>query len=155
MLTTYPQHLLLLLPITRLELPGWGRLCSAVGLFRYDDDHWRTAPVKIIRGKLHGYRMRLRLSDWSDRMTFFLGRYYDLPTQLLMSICLRPGDRFIDIGANIGMISLLAARLVGPSGRVDSVEPNPKCIEIFREHIALNPIGNIHIHPVAAGRGIE
>ncbi|MDX1539768.1 MAG: hypothetical protein R3349_00050, partial [Geminicoccaceae bacterium] len=31
---------------------------------------------------------------------------------------LRPGDVFVDVGANIGWYSLLAARIVGPTGRV-------------------------------------
>ncbi|MDQ3078240.1 MAG: hypothetical protein M3Q83_05285, partial [Pseudomonadota bacterium] len=35
---------------------------------------------------------------------------------------LKPGDTFVDAGANIGIFSVLAARLVGPSGRVVAVE---------------------------------
>ena len=38
---------------------------------------------------------------------------------------LRPGDVFIDVGANIGLWTLVAATSVGPSGRVFSFEPNP------------------------------
>lgn len=37
---------------------------------------------------------------------------------------LRPGEVFCDIGANIGLYSLLAAELVGPAGRVVAVEPH-------------------------------
>ena len=144
----YPRLSLLFLPYTRLELPGWGRICEALGVF-HSDERWRGAPVKTIRGKLHGYRMRLRLSDWAERMTYFLGRYYDLPTQLLLSACLKPGDRFIDIGANVGMITLHAAVLVGPSGRIDCVEPNPGCCAAIRSHAEMNGITTIRIHPVA------
>jgi hypothetical protein len=67
-----------------------------------------------MRGKLHGYEMSLDLGNWSNRQTYFLGRFYDLPTQLVLLSCLRPDDIFVDIGANEGMISLLASRLVGP-----------------------------------------
>lgn len=35
---------------------------------------------------------------------------------------LRPGDGFVDVGANIGVFSVLAARLVGESGRVVAIE---------------------------------
>ena len=82
-------------------------------------------------------------------MTYFLGRYYDLPTQLLLSACLKPGDRFIDIGANVGMITLHAAVLVGPSGRIDCVEPNPGCCAAIRSHAEMNGITTIRIHLVA------
>ncbi|MCY2978702.1 MAG: FkbM family methyltransferase [Planctomycetota bacterium] len=92
--------------------------------------------------------MRLRLSNWSERHTYFLGRYYDLPTQLLMRSLVQQGDRFIDVGANIGMISLLASRLVGLKGVVESVEPNPKCSERIEEAIRENGIKNILIHRV-------
>jgi FkbM family methyltransferase len=144
----YPRRALLCLPFARLELPGWGPLCRALGVLD-SDEHWRGAPVKTIRGKLHGYRMRLRLSDWSERLTYFLGRYYDLPTQLLLSACLKPGDRFIDIGANVGMIALQAAALVGRSGRIDCVEPNAACCAAIRDHAEMNGITAIRIHPVA------
>jgi len=41
---------------------------------------------------------------------------------------LRPGDVFIDVGANIGLWTLVAATSVGPSGRVFSFEPNPNYV---------------------------
>lgn len=42
---------------------------------------------------------------------------------------IRPGDTVIDIGANLGYYTLLAADMVGPQGRVVAIEPNP---EVFR-----------------------
>lgn len=119
----YPRHTMLLLPWTRAELPGWGRVLRAAGAF--DNDRWRGAPTRSIRGKFHGYQMELDLSNWSERHTFFLGRFYELALQLLMRSYLRPGDTFLDVGANIGMISALAARLVGSGGHVHAFEPNP------------------------------
>ena len=91
-----------------------------------------------MRGKLHGYKMELDLRDWSEQMTYFLGRHSDLPLQLAMMALLKPGDRFVDVGTNIGMITLLAARLVGPEGRVDAIEPNPACCARVRRSLTLN-----------------
>ncbi|QJW99684.1 FkbM family methyltransferase [Frigoriglobus tundricola] len=136
-------------PYVRAELPGWGKLYSRfVGDYR-NDPSWAGHPMLTIRGKLHGYEMVLDPSRWSERATYFLGRFYDLESQLLLMRVLRPGDRFVDIGANIGMLSLLAARLTGPAGVVDAFEPNPRCAERIRASVRTNSIGNLRLHPVA------
>jgi FkbM family methyltransferase len=92
--------------------------------------------------------MRLDLSDWSERRSYFIGRYYELHLQLLLSALLRPGDRVLDVGANIGMITLCAADEVGEHGLVESFEPNPACLARLDEHIRLNGLGNVVVHPV-------
>jgi FkbM family methyltransferase len=51
---------------------------------------------------------------------------------------LSPGDLFVDVGANLGYYSLLAAALVGPHGRVVAFEPNPAVRSRLVEHVALN-----------------
>lgn len=42
-----------------------------------------------------------------------------------LAAALRPDDCFIDIGAHLGLFSLLAARRIGPQGKVIAVEPDP------------------------------
>ena len=138
-----------LLPYLRGELPGWGYMLRGVGLL--DDGYWRGAPTKQLRGKLHGYRMTLDLSNWSERQTYFLGRFYDLPTQLLVRAALRPGDTFIDVGGNVGMVTLLAARCVGETGRVHTFEPNPVAFARLSEHVRINSLGNVHLHNMGLG----
>jgi FkbM family methyltransferase len=51
---------------------------------------------------------------------------------------LSPGDLVIDVGANLGYYSLLAAALVGSRGRVVAFEPNPSVRARLLEHVALN-----------------
>lgn len=51
---------------------------------------------------------------------------------------LRPGMTFYDLGANIGFFSLLAARIVGPTGRVVSFEADPEIAARLRENLACN-----------------
>ncbi|MDQ3144582.1 MAG: FkbM family methyltransferase, partial [Pseudomonadota bacterium] len=53
---------------------------------------------------------------------------------------LRPGDTFVDAGANIGIFSVLAARQVGASGRVVAVEMMPDTAAILTEHLAMNEV---------------
>src|SRR5690242_13564500 len=105
---------LTLLPYSRLELPGWGKLLRLCGAMNRTG--WEGAPVRTIRGKKHGYLMPLDLSNWSERLTYFLGRHHEIFTSLFLEAAVRPGETFIDVGGNIGMITLHAAALVGPAG---------------------------------------
>ena len=140
-------------PYVSRELPGWGYLYRFfVGSFQ-NDRLWKGQPERWVRGKLHGYEMPLDISGWSNRGTYFLRRFYDLPTQLLVQDCLKSGDTFIDIGANEGMISLGASRAVGVAGKVISFEPNPAVREVLSRTIRLNGIGNIEVR--AAGLSDE
>jgi FkbM family methyltransferase len=118
----------------RLELPKWRWIVNRVAGW----DPYPGAPIKRIRGKVHGLLMDLDLSDWSDRWAYFLGRYYESHTQSLFQAALRPGDVFVDVGANIGMTTLCAAALVGPDGRVIAFEPNPRVFDRLRGHVELN-----------------
>lgn len=135
------------LPYVRHELPGWGKLLGPAGI--HSETVWRDAPVKSIRGKFHGYEMQMDLRNWSDRQSFFLARFYDLPTQLLLMQLVKSGDTFIDVGANIGMITMLASRLVGDAGQVHSVEPNPEAYSRLRAHVKNNRLGNVRLYPMA------
>jgi FkbM family methyltransferase len=146
----YPRLPFLLLPYARAELPGWGRLLRWVGaLGPRSDEHWAGAPYVTVRGKQHRFLMNLDLSNWSQRMTYFLGRYYELGVLRVLDVTLQPGERFVDIGANIGMITLHALSRVGPSGQVDCVEPNPDCVAKIQEHLRLNGVANVRIHACA------
>jgi FkbM family methyltransferase len=146
----YPRLPFLVLPYTRAELPGWRiPLTLTGGLVPIADTRWQNAPKVTIRGKSHGYLMELELSDWAERFTFFLGRYYEMGVQRVLDAILMPGDRFVDIGANIGMITLHACSLIGSAGRVDCFEPNPECVERTRRHLQMNDIQNVTIHMCA------
>ncbi|GCD43748.1 FkbM family methyltransferase [Streptomyces paromomycinus] len=56
---------------------------------------------------------------------------------------LRPGDVFVDVGANIGYYSLLASRLVGEKGAVVALEASPDFHRVLRKQVALNGCGNV------------
>lgn len=67
---------------------------------------------------------------------------------------LRPGDTFVDVGANIGIYSLHAARKLNRSGAVFSLEPSPDAARILARNIALNGFGDLvtPIHAAASCR---
>lgn len=51
---------------------------------------------------------------------------------------LRPDDTVWDVGANIGLYTILIGAAVGPAGTVIAFEPMPPCFERLKENIALN-----------------
>ncbi len=60
------------------------------------------------------------------------------------------GMTVVDVGANLGYYSLLAARLVGPSGKVVALEPNSENCRLLLSSLRLNDAGNVQLLPVAA-----
>lgn len=64
---------------------------------------------------------------------------------------LRPGMTLIDVGANIGLFSLFAAKLVGERGRVYSIEPRGENARLLLYSVALNHFDNIMLLPTAVG----
>lgn len=139
----------LALPISRAELPGKTKLMQALGVF--DDTRWLDAGFRSARMRWHGARVQLNTAERFERWAYFLGRYHEWALQLLMRACLRRGEVFVDVGANIGLVSLLGGWLVGPQGRVFSYEPNPSVFARLRRHVDDNGIGNVTMHAEALG----
>ncbi len=67
---------------------------------------------------------------------------------------LRPGMAVVDIGANIGFFSMLSASLVGASGAVLAVEPNPENGRMIEASRRLNGFAQVTLAQVAAGRAL-
>jgi len=130
------------------ELPGWGRLYRGLVGGAERDGDWAGAAPRIIRDKRHGFHRIVDPRDWADRLLYFLGRWYDLPTALLIERALAPGGRVLDVGANYGHFAMAAAAAVGPEGHVTAVEPNPVACARLRTHVALNRLAQIEIHRI-------
>jgi FkbM family methyltransferase len=62
---------------------------------------------------------------------------------------LREGDTFVDLGANEGWFSLIAARRVGPRGMVLAIEPQERLWPIIIANSILNRVNNIQLAPYA------
>lgn len=146
---TPPWYWKLVVGYVRRELPAWGRLYDLAG--GSDAARWHDAGSASVRGKLHGYTMQLDLANWSERLTWCLGRYHDLPLQTALRELLQPGDAFVDIGANLGMVSLLAHRCVQPNGRVLACEPNPRMQARIRDAVAQNGLRGLDVVGAAVG----
>ena len=89
-----------------------------------------------------GSRIFCRRADFIQRRIAFFGLFEPNLTYFLLDR-LRPGDVFIDVGANIGYFTLLAAGRVGPQGKVYAIEASPETFALLQRNIALNGFGNI------------
>lgn len=80
------------------------------------------------------------LANWSSRLHYYSGRFYETGIQRLLMDLLKCGDTFIDVGANVGIHTLLAAGLIGSGGRVLAFEPNPQAFALLNAHLSLNDV---------------
>jgi FkbM family methyltransferase len=76
------------------------------------------------------------------------GTYEPLIEKAIVS-GLTPGSVFYDVGAHIGIFSLLAARIVGESGAVFAFEADPDNADRIKEHAHRNDLDQIHVVPCA------
>jgi len=90
--------------------------------------------------------------DIQQRYVYYFGLWEPNLTDWIAR-SLRPGDGFIDVGANVGYFSLLASRLVGPSGCVVAIEASPEIYRALTENIALNEAWNVRAVNLAVSDG--
>lgn len=76
---------------------------------------------------------------------------YEPATAALLAATLRPGMRFVDVGANVGAHALPAARLVGERGDVLALEPAPGVFPYLEANILANGLRNVIALRLAAG----
>jgi FkbM family methyltransferase len=82
---------------------------------------------------------------------FRSGQLLEPETSALVDMLLQPGDTFIDIGGHVGFYAMLAAGLVGPTGRVYVFEPERTNYAHLLTHIALNHVSHVFPFPWAVG----
>ena len=95
-----------------------------------------TDPVPQTRGMLLDYAAPFY--DWLCTMIGF-GLAFRETT--LRYAHLQPGEQVLDVGCGTGVLTRLAAEVVGPAGRVIGIDPGPKMIGIARKNTALEKSG--------------
>jgi FkbM family methyltransferase len=84
-------------------------------------------------------RYTVEIDTEVDIQRRMLSGSYEPETQNVIDRLVRPGFTCVDIGANVGAITLKLADIVGPTGRVEAFEPGPQYFERLRKNISLNP----------------
>lgn len=107
-------------------------------------DHLVTATHQT------GYKVDCDLSDAIQRSIFYAGTYEPRLSEIIATeLC--AGDIFLDLGANVGHYSLLAASRLASRGRVLAVEASSETAERLRVTVTRNRLGHmIEVYQVAA-----
>jgi FkbM family methyltransferase len=87
-------------------------------------------------------KMHLDLDEWVQQHIYFLG-YFDSAGISMIKTRLPEGGVFLDIGANVGSYTLIAAEKVGDPGRVFAFEPVSAIFNRLVENINLNGFSNV------------
>lgn len=109
---------------------------------------WHSGLCRLFTIRLRGYSLRFHPSALSAELW---RRPLTGPSDEFFCHYLKPGDRVIDVGANIGALTLAAAAAVGPDGHVYAFEPHPRIFRFLAENVALNNFGTISVFNGAVG----
>lgn len=96
-----------------------------------------------------GFKFAGNTNDLVSRYIYFFGVWEPAITKWVSRLPLA-GRTVIDIGGHLGWYSLLASKLVGPKGRVVSIEASPVNFKGLQHNVAINNFSNIRLVNSAA-----
>ena len=109
----------------------------------------RTGLSPLFTMQLDGYRLRFYPTNVTANLWINPnGRVHGLA---LFKDYGEAGDIAVDVGANIGEVSILLSQGAGPTGRVFAFEPNPRIYRYLRGNLALNHCDNVTPANLAVG----
>ena len=137
--------------------PGWK--CDAVADANHPLTIFRQEIVALARANQWdfyitycfqpGVKVRIRLTETVGRNLFVSG--CKEPNEFAyINKLLKPGMAFLDLGANIGLYTVWAARRVGKNGAVIAVEPSTREFTRLVENVRLNRLSNVYLVNAAA-----
>jgi FkbM family methyltransferase len=98
----------------------------------------------------------LRGTFWFDgadtKLTPWIRRHATWEADVLryLGSVVRPGMVAVDVGANVGFLTVLLSKLVGPVGRVHAFEPWPANLEFLNANLWRHGCSNVTVYPFAA-----
>ena len=120
-------------------------------------EHWLARSIaadlfEVDGFPMHGtpYRLHIPRELQSVYLSYFDFLNHEPLTSKIFKSILKSGDVVIDVGANIGHYTLLAAAVVGPLGRIHAIECSPETLSMLSNNVSKNKLQNVLIHPVAA-----
>ena len=117
-----------------------------------DSLKWQALKHLFHKNKVidyHGLKFICFTDSHSSSAAIYYNGLPDFDEMQFMKLHLKPGDAYLDIGANIGIYSLYAASLVGGTGVIDAFEAGAYTADKFDQQITLNQLKQINLHRVA------
>jgi FkbM family methyltransferase len=139
--------------LSRMPIDDRSRIFRAI-IGSYDHQVLRTPFAVRFSDKdlayipMHGFELAVDALDFSVSQPLASGSY-EPHLRAFYESRLKPGMTFVDVGANIGLYSMLAAQLVGDRGRVISFEPNSENCRLILLSIIKNRFVNVSLFPLA------
>jgi FkbM family methyltransferase len=106
------------------------------------------SPEKRLTSRF-GDKFNIDLSNHLEWQIWAFGSYEEHFADLFRYL-VRPADRCIDVGANIGVHTIRLAKLVGARGEVIAIEPDPELAYRANSNLALNGLANVRLVQAAA-----
>jgi FkbM family methyltransferase len=156
--------------MTNVIVTAWSRRLQKARemwhFLRTQEAFQRAPALTLFRSATWYWRCLLRMATtvelprWNVRMFFpaqrkgfgkfiFAFREYYEPELAYLEKILSPGKVFVDVGANFGVYTLIASKLVGEAGKVFAFEPTAESFAILQQNIALNQFSNVRGFQVA------
>ncbi len=120
-------------------------------LFRLAVWHWNCLWGKASTVRLRRWGVRMFLpGKWRGfgKFIFAFREHYE-PELTYLEKVLSPGKTFIDAGANFGVYTLVAGKIVGETGRVLAFEPSVQSFPVLHHNVALNGLMNASAYRLA------
>ena len=92
--------------------------------------------------------VQLDTRNYLEWWVYMFGQYEAANVALLRRV-VQPGMVVADVGANVGLFTLLLARSATATGQVHAFEPNPPLFQRLSENVALNRLPNVALFPQA------
>jgi len=106
---------------------------------------YNRKPREDVTVKVRDFTMRLDPAETLGRELLFCPQICDRHELSYLRTHLRPGDTFVDCGANVGFYSLAAAKLVGSTGTVLAIEASPVNSARLAENVKLNDMTHVKV----------
>jgi len=124
--------------VKRLVKPFEDRIAEAVLAQSRSVERSYVFGQDVIAMTSRNLLMSLPGADLSVTPEIALKGTYEEPELRFLESALKGGDFFVDVGCNVGIFSLVAARRVGPFGRVFAIDANPAVLEHLKRSLVMN-----------------
>ncbi len=109
----------------------------------------RVRPLAVV--PVDEYRLTVDLHDRMLGRLLYLGGDHEPEVRALMRCLPLDGGVCLDVGANVGLHTMVMSRRVGPAGRVFAFEPDPHNFRLLEANLRLNGAGNVTARQCAIG----